>query len=438
MQDSAKFRVIKAIQTRIEAVNGDIVTVEADDSVAVGELARVGGSQAVVVKLDRGKAYLQMLEGARGVATANEISFSGIPQRVSCSDAVLGRVFDGLGAPLDNGPSVTENLSSIITPSINPASRTLPSLMVRTGIPVIDVFNSLVESQKIPIFTTSQEPYSELMVRIALNTDADVVVLGGMGMRFEEYDYYRRSLEDGGVFSKCVFYVHQTQDSPLIALNVPDSCLTVAEYFARQGRKVLVILSDMTRFADAMKEVANAMDRIPANRSYPGDLYTQLARRYEKAVAFEDGGSVTILGVTTMPGNDVTHPVPDNTGYITEGQFYLDGGVIQLAGSLSRLKQQVNRRSRADHAPLADYCAGLYADCGEVRELKSMGFRIGSLQQKLLAFGDKFEKRIMDLSVTLPLEEALDELWSILAETFDREEVTLSEGLVDQFWPVPE
>lgn len=435
MQDSAILQPVRTIQTRIDAVNGDIITVKANKGVAVGDMANVGGAKAVVVKLDRGMASLQMLDGARGVFTENEITFTGRSQRVACSEAVLGRVFNGMGEPIDNGPAVSENEQSIITPSINPASRKVPDKMVRTGIPMIDVFNSLVESQKIPIFTTSQEPYNELMVRIALNTDADVVILGGIGMRFEEYDFYRTSLEAGGVFSKCAFYMHQAQDSPLIALQVPDTCLTVSEFFARQGKRVLVILDDMTKFADAMKEVANAMDRIPANRSYPGDLYTQLAKRYEKAVAFEEGGSVTIMGVTTMPSNDVTHPVPDNTGYITEGQFYLDRGVIQLAGSLSRLKQQVNKKTRDDHAPIADYCAGLYSDCIDVRELRSMGFKIEEFQEKLLTFGKKFEDRIMDLSVAMPLENALDEIWKILAETFTREEVTLKGQLVDKHWP---
>jgi V/A-type H+-transporting ATPase subunit B len=435
MENTAKLQSVRAIQTQIDAVNGDIITVKANPGVSIGEIASVGGSKAIVVKLDKGNAFLQMLEGARGVFTQNEITFLGVPQKISSSEAVLGRVFNGLGEPIDGGPDVSEDMESIITPSINPASRTLPSKMVRTGIPMIDVFNSLVESQKIPIFTTSQEPYNELMVRIALNTDADVVILGGIGMRFEEYDFYRTSLEEGGVFSKCAFYVHQTQDSPLIATIVPDTCLTVAERFAISGKRVLVILSDMTKFADAMKEVANAMDRVPANRSYPGDLYTQLARRYEKAVAFKDGGSVTIMGVTTMPSNDVTHPVPDNTGYITEGQFYLDNGVIQLAGSLSRLKQLVNKKTRDDHAPIADYCAGLYADCAEVRELKSMGFRIEAFQEKLLRFGEEFEKRIMDLSIAMPLENALDELWKILSEIYTREEVTLNAKLVEKYWP---
>ena len=435
MQESAIVQPVRTIQTRIDAVNGDIITVQADKGVAVGDMANVGGAKAIVVKLDKGKALMQMLDGARGVSTENEITFSGRPQRIACSEASLGRVFNGMGDPIDNGPAVTENEQSIITPSINPTSRKVPDKMVRTGIPMIDVFNTLVESQKIPIFTTSQEPYNELMVRIALNTDADVVVLGGIGMRFEEYDFYKTSLEAGGVFSKCAFYMHQAQDSPLIALQVPDTCLTVSEYFARQGKRVLVILDDMTKFADAMKEVANAMDRIPANRSYPGDLYTQLAKRYEKAVSFEDGGSVTILGVTTMPSNDVTHPVPDNTGYITEGQFYLNEGVIQLAGSLSRLKQQVNKKIRDDHAPIADLCAGLYADCAEVRELRSMGFKIEEFQEKLLIFGHKFESRIMDLSVAMPLENALDEIWTILAETFAREEVTIKGQLIDKYWP---
>ena len=216
---------------------------------------------------------------------------------------------------------------------------------------------------------------------------------------------------------------------------VPDVSLAVAEKFALKGKDVLVLLTDMTSFADAMKEIAITMEQIPSNRGYPGDLYSQLASRYEKAVDFDGAGSITVLAVTTMPGDDVTHPVPDNTGYITEGQFYLRNGRIEPFGSLSRLKQQVNKETREDHRTIMDAMIKLYAQYKETLEKQSMGFRMSSWDKKLLKYGFDFEKGMMDLSVNIPLEEALDLGWKILADNFDKGEVGIPTKLSDKFWP---
>jgi V/A-type H+-transporting ATPase subunit B len=219
------------------------------------------------------------------------------------------------------------------------------------------------------------------------------------------------------------------------ALLVPDISLAVAEKFALQGQRVLVLLTDMTNFADAMKEIAITQEQVPSNRGYPGDLYSQLASRYEKAVDFEGAGSITILGVTTMPGDDVTHPVPDNTGYITEGQYYLRNGRIEPFGSLSRLKQQVNDKTRDDHRAVMDGMIKLYAAYKESQEKKSMGFRMSDWDDKLLKYGGLFEKQMMDLSVNIPLEEALDRGWKIMAECFEPQESGLKSELINRFWP---
>jgi len=209
----------------------------------------------------------------------------------------------------------------------------------------------------------------------------------------------------------------------------------VAEHFALQNQRVLVLLTDMTNFADAMKEVAITMEQIPSNRGYPGDLYSQLAARYEKAVDFDAAGSITILAVTTMPGDDVTHPVPDNTGYITEGQFYLRNGRIEPFGSLSRLKQLVNDQTRADHRTIMNTMIQLYASYMETLEKQSMGFRMSAWDNKLLAYGQRFENELMDLKVNIPLEQALDLCWQILADIFDPAETGIASKLTDQFWP---
>jgi len=218
-------------------------------------------------------------------------------------------------------------------------------------------------------------------------------------------------------------------------LLVPDLSLAVAEDFALQGKSVLVLLTDMTNFCDALKEIAITMEHIPSNRGYPGDLYSQLASRYEKAVDFDTAGSITILAVTTMPGDDVTHPVPDNTGYITEGQFYLKNGVIEPFGSLSRLKQQVNGRTRDDHRAIMDTMIQLFANYRETLEKRSMGFQMSAWDNKLLKYGRIFEDRMMSLKVNIPLEKALDRGWEILAACFSPEETGMKKTLTDRYWP---
>ena len=256
--------------------------------------------------------------------------------------------------------------------------------MIRTGIPMIDVFNSLVESQKLPIFSVAGEPYNELLARIGLQAEADVIILGGMGLRHDDLPEVPQHLR-GGRRARPDDHVHPHRRRPggRGAAGAGPG-LAVGEEFALQGKRVLVLLTDMTAFADALKEIAITMEQIPSNRGYPGDLYTQLARRYEKAVDFDGAGSVTILAVTTMPGDDVTHPVPDNTGYITEGQFYLRNGRIEPFGSLSRLKQQVNGKTRDDHRAIMDACIQLYALCRESREKRAMGFEMSAWDGKLL------------------------------------------------------
>jgi V/A-type H+-transporting ATPase subunit B len=234
-----------------------------------------------------------------------------------------------------------------------------------------------------------------------------------------------------------VAFIHTAADPTVECLLVPDLALAVAERFALRGERVLVLLSDMTNFADALKEVAITMEQIPSNRGYPGDLYSQLAARYERAVDFDDAGSITILAVTTMPGDDVTHPVPDNTGYITEGQLYLRGGRIEPFGSLSRLKQLVNGRTRDDHRALMNAMIQLYAAYRETLEKRSMGFRMSAWDEQLLRYGVAFEERLMDLAVDLPLEAALDVGWALLAECFEPAQTGLATALTERHWPRP-
>jgi len=426
------------VYSRIEYISGNVITVRAE-GVKYGELARVksshGESLAEVIRMNRDMISLQVFSGGRGVSSGDEVRFLGHPMQVSFSDNLLGRIFDGGGEPRDKGPSLAENLIEIGGPSVNPAMRIIPRKMIRTGLPMIDVFNTLVESQKLPIFSVSGEPYNELLARIAMQAEVDMIILGGCGLKYDDYLYFRDTLEEGGALSRTIFFVHTASDPIVECLMVPDISLAVAERFALKGKRVLVLLTDMTNFADAMKEISITMEQVPSNRGYPGDLYSQLASRYEKAVDFEGAGSITILAATTMPGDDVTHPVPDNTGYITEGQYYLRNGRIEPFGSLSRLKQMVNAKTRSDHRGIMDGMIKLYAACLESHEKRSMGFRMTDWDEKLIKYGEIFENDMMNLSLNVPLEEALNRGWQILAECFSREETGLRSELLNEYWP---
>ena len=374
------------VYTNISQIAGDVITVEAE-GVGYNDIAEVttrrGSSLAQVIRLDDKMVSLQVFAGSKGISTGDRVRFLGHPMRVASGKNLLGRIFNGSALPLDKGPVLTDNIIDIGGPPVNPVKRIIPNKMIRTGIPMIDVFNSLVESQKLPIFSIAGEPYNELLARIAIQAEVDIIILGGMGLKHDDYLFFRDALESSGALSRSIFFIHTAADPTVECLLVPDISLAVAEEFALHGKKVLVLLTDMTNFADALKEVSITMEQVPSNRGYPGDLYSQLAARYEKAVDFDTAGSITILAVTTMPGDDVTHPVPDNTGYITEGQFYLKNGVIEPFGSLSRLKQQVNGKTRDDHRTIMDTMIQLFANYRETIEKQSMGFQMSAWDKKL-------------------------------------------------------
>ncbi|HUT01739.1 MAG TPA: V-type ATP synthase subunit B [Phycisphaerae bacterium] len=422
----------------ITRIAGNVVTVTAQ-GIGYEELAVLSGergsSLAQVIHLESDQVSLQVFAGTQGVSTDDRVRFLGRPMQVPFSDQLLGRIFDGSARPRDGRPAVEADRVDIGGPAVNPIKRRRPDQMVHTGIPMIDIFNSLVESQKLPIFSVAGEPYNELLARVGLQAKADVILLGGMGLRHDDYLKFRTAFEEGGVLGRTILFIHTAADPVVEALLVPDLCLAVGEQFALQGKKVLVLLTDMTAFSDALKEIAIIMEQIPSNRGYPGDLYTQLARRYEKAVDFDGAGSMTVLACVTMPGDDVTHPVPDNTGYITEGQFYLRNGRIEPFGSLSRLKQQVNGETRDDHRAIMNGCIQLYALCMESREKRNMGFEMSEWDQRLLRYGQVFEEQIMDLSVNIPLFDALDRCWEILADCFEPAETGIRRSTLEAHWP---
>ncbi|MBK1645498.1 V-type ATP synthase subunit B [Thiocapsa imhoffii] len=438
---------------RIAEIVGDLLKVQVPESaqshenpVAFGDLGFVEDpngfkSLARVIRIERELVSLQVFAGTKGLSTRASVRFLGHPMRVTYSPNVLGRVFRGDGTPFDTGPSLSADPRiEIDGPSANPARRVLASKMVRTDVPMIDIFNSLVESQKIPIFSVAGEPYNALLARIGIQADADIVVFGGLGLIFDDYHFFLRQFEDAGVFARTVMFVNLASDPVVERLLVPDMALAVAERFAvEEGKRVLVLLSDMTAYADAMKEVGIAMEAVPSNRGYMGDLYSQLARRYEKAADFKDGGSLTILTVTTMPGGDVTHPVPDNTGYITEGQFYLHDRMLDPFGSLSRLKQHVvGKVTREDHPQIMNTMIRFYSGARDAEQKQAMAFDLSEFDLRLIKFGALFRERFMDIEVRLSLEAGLDLCWQTLAECFERDELLMRDHLIDKYLPRPD
>lgn len=431
---------MKIVYDRINNMRGNLITVTAE-GVGLGELARIDLKDgrkvyASVLRIEGSEVTLQVFQSTRGISTGDHVTFLHKQMQATYGDALLGRRLNGSGNPIDGGPAIVGEPINIAATSFNPVKRVIPREIVRTNIPMIDVFNCLVKSQKIPIFSVPGEPYNALLMRIANQTDADIVIIAGMGLTFKEYQAFIDNAEMSGSMNKTVMFIHRATDPTVECLLVPDMALACAERFATDGKNVLVLLTDMTAFADSIKEISITMDQVPSNRGYPGSLYSDLASRYEKAVLIEGSGSITIVGVTTMPGDDVTHPIPDNTGYITEGQFYLHEGRIDPFGSLSRLKQLViGKVTREDHGDLANAMIRLYAESKKARERQSMGFKLSKWDEKLLTYSFLFEDRMMNLEVNYSLEEALDLGWQTLAECFQPNEVGIKKVYVDKYWP---
>lgn len=430
--DLIRIHVPNLAEGNAQANYGDLALIEQDGQTY---------SMAQIIKIDHEEVSLQVFAGTKGLSTGASVCFLGQPMKTTYSPNILGRIFNGAGEPIDGGPVLEQDPRvEIDGPSVNPVRRVLASRMVRTNVPMIDVFNTLVESQKIPVFSVAGEPYNHFLARVAIQAEADIVVFGGMGLIFDDYHFFRTTFEEAGVSARTVMFTNLASDPTVERLLTPDMALAVAEHFAvEESKKVLVLLTDMTSYADAMKEIGVAMDKIPANRGYMGDLYSQLARRYEKACDYRGAGSVTILAVTTMPGNDVTHPVPDNTGYITEGQFYLNEGLLDPFGSLSRLKQMVQgKETREDHPAIMNTMIRFYSDSVNAAQKQAMAFELSSYDLKTIKFGKLFKKRFMSLDVAMSLEDALDKCWETMAECFGPEETLMKQSLLEKYWPNPE
>ena len=300
-------KAFQKIYTKLSQITKATCTVNAT-GVGNEELATVGGRMAQVVKIMGNSVTLQIFSGTEGIGTDAEVIFFGKPPTLKVSDQLAGRFFNAYGNPIDGGPEIEGEEVEIGGPSVNPVRRKEPSELIATGIAGIDLNNTLVTGQKIPFFADPDQPYNQVMATVALRTKADKIILGGMGLSNDDYLFYKNSFENAGVIDKIISFVNTTDDPPVERLLVPDMALTAAEYFAIQkNESVLVLLTDLTLYCDALSIVSNRMDQIPSKDSMPGSLYSDLAKIYEKAVQFPEGGSTIIAVTTSLVATSPTH-----------------------------------------------------------------------------------------------------------------------------------
>ncbi|MBO4742004.1 MAG: V-type ATP synthase subunit B [Bacteroidales bacterium] len=428
--------------TRLQAITRATVSLDAK-GVSNDELASVGGKLAQVVKTNGDRVTLQVFSGTEGIPTNAEVSFFGQPPTLKVSDQLAGRFFNAYGHPIDGGPEVEGEERETGGPSVNPYKRRQPSELIPTGIAGIDLNNTLVSGQKIPFFADPDQPYNQVMADVALRADVDKIILGGMGLSNDDYLFFRHEFESAGALDRIVSFVNTTEEPPVERLLIPDMALAAAEYFAvDKNEKVLVLLTDMTLYADALSIVSNRMDQIPSKDAMPGSLYSDLAKIYEKAVQLPDGGSITIIAVTTLNDGDITHAIPDNTGYITEGQLFLradsDTGkvIVDPFRSLSRLKQLVQgKKTREDHSQVMNAGVRLYADAQNAKTKLQNGFDLSDYDLRCLDYAKDYAREILSIDVNITITEMLDTAWKLFAKYFSPAETGIKQALVDKYWP---
>ncbi|MDR1755411.1 MAG: V-type ATP synthase subunit B [Culturomica sp.] len=428
------------IYTRITRITKATCALKAQ-GVGNDELALVDGRLAQVVKIWGDDVTLQVFSGTEGIPTDSEVAFLGKAPFLKVGEELSGRFFNAYGDPIDGGPPADGEEREIGGPSVNPVRRKQPSELIATGIAGIDLNNTLVSGQKIPFFADPDQPYNQVMADVALRAQADRIILGGMGLPHDDYLYFRQIFDDAGVLDRIVSFINTTEDPTVERLLVPDMALTAAEYFAvDKNEKVLVLLTDMTLYADALSIVSNRMDQIPSKDSMPGSLYSDLARIYEKAVQFPEGGSITIIAVTTLSGGDITHAVPDNTGYITEGQLFLRKDteigkvIVDPFRSLSRLKQLViGKKTRKDHAYVMNAAIRLYADAANARTKLENGFDLTDYDQRTLKFAKAYSGELLAVDLNIDTDRMLNTAWELFRSYFNPAELGIKAEIVDEF-----
>jgi V/A-type H+-transporting ATPase subunit B len=427
--------------THIKNITKATCTVEAE-GVGNEELAMVGERLAQVVKIIGKEVTLQVFGGTEGILTNTKTVFLGKAPSLKVGDDLAGRFFNAYGEPIDEGPAPMGREVEIGGPTVNPVKRELPHQLIATGISGIDLNNTLVAGQKIPFFADADQPYNEVMATVALRAKADKIILGGIGLTNDDYLYFKNLFEEEGVLDKIVCFINTTDNPPVERLLIPDMALTTAEYFAvNKNESVLVLLTDMTLYADALSIVSNRMDQIPSKDSMPGSLYSDLAKIYEKAAQFPEGGSITIIAVTTLSEGDITHAIPDNTGYITEGQLYLRKDtevgkvIVDPFRSLSRLKQLViGKQTRKDHPQVMNTAVRMYSDAANAKTKLENGFDLTDYDQRALEFAKKYSEKILAVDVNLDTEGMLDQTWALFGQFFKEEELGIKKEFTEQYF----
>lgn len=428
------------IYTKIEHITKATCSLRAD-GVGYEEMASVDGRLAQVVKIEGDLITLQIFSGTEGISTDAEVVFLGHAPKLTVGEELSGRFFNAYGQPIDGGPELDGKEVEIGGPSVNPVRRKQPSELIATGIAGIDLNNTLVTGQKIPFFADPDQPFNQVMAMVALRAKADKIILGGMGLTNDDYLFFKNVFQNAGALDRITSFVNTTEDPPVERLLVPDMALTAAEYFAvEENQNVLVLLTDMTLYADALSIVSNRMDQIPSKDSMPGSLYSDLARLYEKAVQFPSGGSITIIAVTTLSGGDITHAIPDNTGYITEGQLFLrrdsDIGkvIIDPFRSLSRLKQLViGTKTREDHPQVMNASIRLYADAANAKTKLENGFDLTDYDERTIKFARQYSEKLLAVDINIEIDEMTNTAWDLLNSHFSVSEIGIKAELVEKY-----
>lgn len=433
-------KAFQKVYTKLVQITKATVSLRAEN-VGNDEMALVAGRPAQVVKMIGDIVTLQVFQGTEGIPTNAEVVFLGRPPKLKVSELLAGRFFNAYGEPIDGGAEVEGKEVEIGGPSVNPVRRKQPSELIATGIAGIDLNNTLVTGQKIPFFADPDQPYNAVLAQVALRAEADKIILGGMGLSNDDYLSFKNTFTEAGALDKIICFINTTDDPPVERLLIPDMACTAAEYFAVEHKqKVLVLLTDMTLYADALAIVSNKMDQIPSKDSMPGSLYSDLAKIYEKAAQFPDGGSITIIAVTTLNEGDITHAVPDNTGYITEGQLYLrrdsDIGktIIDPFRSLSRLKQLViGKKTREDHPAVMNTLVRLYSDAANAKMKKENGFDLTEYDERCLKYAAEYSERLLAIDINIKIDEMLETGWELMSKYFSKAEVGIKESLVEKY-----
>ncbi len=448
----------------LSAINGPLVVLEGVQNAAYDEIVEmtVGGKEKKlgrIIEVYKGKAIIQVFEGTEGMALRNtHTRLTGHPMEIAVSESMLGRTFNGIGEPIDGlGDIVSDVKLDINGKPLNPVTREYPRNYIRTGISAIDGLTTLIRGQKLPIFSGNGLPHDQLAAQIvqqaSLGDDSDeefAIVFAAMGVKYDVAEYFRRTFAESGVSSHVAMFVNLANDPVVERLLTPKIALTLAEYLAfEKGMHILVILTDMTSFAEAMREVSSSKGEIPSRKGFPGYLYSELATIYERAgIVAGVNGSVTQIPILTMPNDDITHPIPDLTGYITEGQIVLDRTLqgqsiyppINVLPSLSCLmKDGIGEGyTREDHQAVANQLFSCYAKVGDARALASVigEDELSPIDKKYLEFGKAFETRFVgqDVHENRSILDTLTIGWELLG-MLPREELDrIDTKILDQYY----